>query len=238
MRTPARHADPTPPTADARLAQWVADVAPDVRVDWAAPSDAPADGPAIRIHQLALFEQSRSRARGAGPLELIARYLLTAAAPSPTTANAVLVELAFEAVGLDWLTLHNAPPGLDLWRAAGLMPRPALVIDVPIRRARPPHPVGRVLEPPIVHIADLAGVAGVVIGPGAVPVVGAEVELRPLDRLTRTDARGAFAFAATPADGAQLSLVIRARGRRLVVPLDPDASDRTALRVEFDPSEE
>jgi hypothetical protein len=125
------------------------------------------------------------------------------------------------------------PLPADLWLALGVVPRPAFVLRVPLRLARPEPTAGIVLHPIVINEAPLRSLSVRVLGPGDIPLAGARLELPSLGMAVRSDHRGHFTFPPIPIDPLPPELVISARGRVLrVAPAKHLAPDHT-LTITF-----
>lgn len=221
---------------DRELLEWLKDAAPKSAVSLAPPPAEAPEQPAVSCYLLELASAPPARGlSGAGraPLQLGLRYLVSVAAASPLEAHRVFGPLVFAAMdrpGCE-VDLHAPPPAL--WQALGVIPRPAFLLQVPLRQERPEPAAGIVLQPIVINQAPLRPLAGRVLGPGAVPLAGARLELPGLRLATRSDHRGRFTFPPIPADPLPQELVVSARGRVLhLVPQQHLGPDRT-LTITF-----
>jgi hypothetical protein len=132
----------------------------------------------------------------------------------------------------------NWSMGLELWRALGLAPRPAVLVGVPwvvAHEGPPPAPPAERLD---LQLGPTRSLAGRVIGVGRgasgatlrAPLPGARVALPDLGKSTTTDHEGRFSLAGIVArDG--FALHVAARGQRQVVRID--VADAEPLEIEF-----
>jgi hypothetical protein len=120
-----------------------------------------------------------------------------------------------------------------LWLALGVVPRPAFILRVPLRLARPEPATGIVLHPIIINDAPVRALIGRLVGPGNIPLAGARLELPSLHLATRSDHRGFFRFPPIPADPLPTELVITARGRVLRVAPKQHLGDDHILTITF-----
>lgn len=200
---------------DRSLREWIGTVLGETPVSLAPPASEEKAG--VKLYLLDLLEGPAARERRSQPLQLKLRYLVTVAAEEPEEAHRRLGELAFAALeSADFEVELGALPD-SLWRAFGVMPRPAFLLRVPLRRERPARPVRRVLEPLVVHTAPLTTLPGLVLGPGDIPLAGAQVELPSLGISARTDAYGRFELASVPAGAPAGTLRVRAKGLEIAV---------------------
>lgn len=219
-----------------QISRFVTEQLPGASVVFARPDGAaPATPRGVGLYLFALHERTRSGVREQAPLALEARFLVTAWAEKEEAAHEMLATLAFAAAEADGLTLRADPPEMAFWLAMGLPPRPALVFGAPIHRFRAVAPEAIVTHEPDVRFVTRAAVSGVLVTPKGQPIAGAEVALEPLDRRTRTDAKGRFEFAGVPLGLPTLTMVFAARGRRHVVALNGDADGFKPVQVEWEP---
>jgi hypothetical protein len=211
---------------DEHLRQWVQEVVGPVQVGSGVPGPGTDAGVALYPLGLAPSQETRS-ARRAEPHRFLLSYLVATQGEHAHEHLGTLLVAALERsewqVELDALT-----PAL--WLSLGTAPRPAFVLTVeaivprPQRRRGPP-----VTQPLEVDVTPTRGLEGRVVGPGAVPVPGARVELVGLNTHTRTDARGRFAFPVVPAAGGRVRLRISAKDREYVAAADLGGTDEPVV---------
>jgi Pvc16 N-terminal domain len=219
--------------ADARLTEWVGGVAgPDVQVALTAPANQHS-GAGVSLFLMDLVSQQPMRGQERAPLQLALRYLVTAWAEDPVAEHRLLgalVAAAMQEEGFDVL-LSPTPPAT--WSALGAAPRPAFVLQVPVRQTRPEAALPRVRGPLVVRGVALAPLAGVVLGPGDVPVASARVEVPSADAVAETDTQGRFRFPGLPVEPRQKLVRVRARGRQLDVEIaQPEGSSAVVIRFD------
>ncbi len=202
---------------DSEVKQWASAVAQDASVSLGAPGEN-GDRAQITLSLLQISDPAARRTEGGKPppLRVELRYLVTAAANTEERAHEVLGQLLFAALEHPRFEVELGGIGSDQWRALGVRLRPCFVLRVPLEVER------HVARAPMVRTVELRGapmraVAGVVVGPGEVPLAGARVGLPELDLWATTDARGGFAFACIPAQPAARQVEVRARGRSMTV---------------------
>ncbi|MGO8917416.1 MAG: hypothetical protein ACLQJR_16030 [Stellaceae bacterium] len=195
---------------DEQLKNWLASIVGGVEVSLAAPVSA-GKGRAIGLYLLELIQAPVLRGSKPPPLQILLRYLVTADAERPEDAHRMLGDLIFAAMDSPDLEVESEPVPLALWSALGVAPRPAFILRAPARVERP-QPKARRVGSLVITQAPLAPLDGVVLGPGGVPLAGAEVELPALQLFTRTDYKGRFRFP-TAAPGKDGTFVrVKARG--------------------------
>lgn len=214
--------------ADERMLEWARAIVPEVPVA-IAPPPAPDSGAGVRIHLLSINPVAAVRGLKRPPHELALRYLVTTIAADEAQAHRWLGALAFAAMDVAEWTFERAPVPVELWSAFGVAPRPAFLISVPLRLERPEKQAPLVRKPPVVRSTPIAALAGVVLGPGAVPIANATIEVPALQLFARSADDGSFRFPTVPATSA-VSLVVRARRHSRSVRAQPGE----ALLIRFD----
>jgi hypothetical protein len=219
--------------ADDLLTEWAGEVLPRATVSLARPKEE-RPGSGVSIHLLDLVEGPMPRGvRRPTVLQMSLRYLVTTWAKDERAAHRLLGELAFAAIDHEDFELDLEPLPSSFWEAVGVTPRPHVLLRVPVRRERPEPVVKRVEEPLVVHTTGMTKLEGVIVGPGDVPVPDAFIELPELQRYTRSDGKGRFAFSGLPADPPVGKVRIHAKGRDFS--LRPDGSvDGRGMLIELD----
>jgi hypothetical protein len=222
---------------DQRLSQWVATIVEDVPVTFAIPKDAqPGRGVSLYLCDMAGRPAARSERRP--PLQILVRYVVSAWAEQAETAHRIVGELMFAAMQQAEFEVPAEAVAPGLWRALGVPPRPAFLLGVLLRRERPEARATLVRQPLVLGASPLGNLSGRVVGPGALPVPGARVEVPSLQRSTRTDADGRFRFGALPIEPPITRVDVSAKGRRISI--DPRAAVASGepLTIELQPTEE
>lgn len=221
------------PQAEARLvADWVRPaLGAGVEVRFGPTDDAGLRGGGAKAVVLTLLDIAPCPAARRGstpaPLQLRARYLVSTVGFDASERAQCLADLAFQAGPQIRVELDPAPtPGF--WRALGTAARPALIAAVLVERKRPAHAVPRVREPLITRWAPTRPISGVIVGPGNIPIAGALVELEGSPQSTYSNARGEFGFRSVPGTDPPPTLLVRAKGTELRVPV---AEDRLVIEV-------
>ncbi len=215
--------------AGERLRAWVAAVAGAVveraTVSLDPPSPA-ADGRGVGLYLVELGPAPAGQGAGRPPLRLALRYLVTSWAEAPEVAHRLLGALAFAAMEVTELELELElrPLSPEAWAAFGVLPRPSFFLRLPVQLARPAPSAPPVLKPLVVHAVPTVALEGLVVGPGDVPLPGAQVELPGLKLTALTDGAGRFRFPRVPAAPETQALRVLARGRerRLTASTAPD----------------
>jgi hypothetical protein len=219
--------------ADARLREWLAEkIAADVALSVGRP-DAPFPEHGVGFYLLEIIPAPPARATQAPPFQIFLRYLITTADPDATVAHKLLGTLVFAALADETIDVEPAPVPLEMWRAFGVPPRPALVVRLPLRIEREQRVAPRVRQPLEIGSASLDTVLGVVVGPGDLPVMNARVEELGTGVTTLTDYAGRFRFARLPVQGTALRFRVSAKGVQTDVVRErgAEASQRMTIRL-------
>ncbi|XXF77107.1 carboxypeptidase regulatory-like domain-containing protein [Myxococcaceae bacterium GXIMD 01537] len=223
---------------DQRLKAWTGRVLGEVPVSLAAPDPRSVEN-GVCLYLLELGSLPPPRTEKRPPLQLAACYLVTVGAESPERAHFLLGELAFAAMDEKDFEVDLTPVPVAVWTGLGVLPRPSFRLRVPVRRERAMPAVPRVRLPLVAHALPISdSLAGVVVGPGDVPVPGALVELPSLRLSTRTDARGTFRFPSVPPASTLGRLEVRARGEVLALGAEALATEGSPLVIRLPLKEE
>ena len=203
--------------ADTWLADWAGTVAgTGVEVALTAPTDA-RSGAGVSLFLMDMASLPPMRGQRRAPLQLALRYLVTVWAGDPSAEHRLLGRLVAAAMQEERFEVLLAPTPPETWLALGAAPRPAFVLQVPVRQPRPEPVTPRVRGPLVVQGVALAPLSGIVLGPGDVPVANARVEVPSADASAETGPDGRFRFANLPVEPRQKLVRVRARGRQLDV---------------------
>jgi hypothetical protein len=198
------------PRVDSELSDWVAQVLPGVAVRHSEPS-VPPDSPCVNLYLYRLASApTLQRSRGASPAVTL-RYLVTAHGTDAEQTHGMLGKLLFEAMQHPDYVVDLDAATEGFWQAFGLTPRPAFVLDAPLRIERVPA-TPRVRHYPRVNTVPAVAFRGILLGPGDVPISGARIALADVNQHTRTDDEGRFRFAAVPPKPSRKRLRIAAKG--------------------------
>jgi hypothetical protein len=215
------------------LAVWLSTVDIEAWIGDPGAGDAPAGGLcAWPIAVLADQEVRGSTLRQ--PMRLRVRYLVTAGGEPGGADAARLLDpvLSAAAAGASVAVVFDPVP-VELWRAMGLRPRAALLVDVPaqVERATPRVPLVR--GPLTLNGTPMRPLRGRVVGPGDVPLAGIRVEAPVIGASTYTDNGGRFTFDGLPA-GDPARLVLAGRGRQFEAEVSTDADAPALIRCDFE----
>jgi hypothetical protein len=175
-----------------------------------------------------LPEQELRPGTGANPVRLRLRYLLCAGRAGDLGP---LDRLLAASVGGPYPPLFEPVPE-QIWASAHAAPRPAFYVDVVAHLERPRTPAPRVTERLRLQTAPMREVAGVVLGPGDVPVPGLRVETGDGLAAVHTDGNGRFVLPGLPADR-PLTLRLSGRGRQFHHQVPADDPRPAVIRCEF-----
>jgi hypothetical protein len=218
---------------DQRLSAWIKETL-DVDIVSLAPPGAQEDDSGVSLYLLELADAPPLRTTRRSPLQLTLRYLVTTWAKEITEAHRLLGELALATMEQTDFELDLAPLPAETWTALGLVPQPAFILRVPLRRERPERPTPYVRERLDVRAGPSRSFAGRLLGPEEIPIADATVEVPSLGARTRTDGQGRFVFAHVPVDPPIRHLLVRAKGRLLNVTLGTEITEEEPLVIHMD----
>jgi hypothetical protein len=219
--------------ADVRLADWAGAVAgTGVEVALTAPANG-RSGAGVSLFLMDMVSLQPMRGQRRAPLQLALRYLVTAWAGDPAAEHRLLGQLVAAAMQEEGFEVLLAPTSPETWLALGVAPRPAFVLQVPVRQLRPEPAVPRVRGPLVVQGVALAPLSGIVLGPGDVPVASARVEVPSANAAAETGPDGRFRFPNLPVEPRQKLVRVRARGRQLDVEI-AQPEDSSPVVIHFD----
>lgn len=218
--------------ADSYLRQWVVNCLGEIPISFAPPNDQ-LTGKGVSLFLLELLETPPASTNTIAPVQFSARYLVTTWG-EPEQAHQLLGELvlaALEGLPADMeMALETVPA--QLWLALHVLPRPSFFLHLLIRKPRPEPEIKYVTQPLVIEMTPTTALVGVVLGSGAMPMVGARIECPALDLSTVTDQKGRFRFGNVPASLA-LRLIIKAKGRQLSITTHQLTSDEHPLIIQF-----
>jgi hypothetical protein len=219
-------------TAEDRLRSWICSVDPDARVSLEAPGEQ-REGRGVSVYLLDIAPQPPARGAARPPLQLWLRYLVTTWAEDPSAANRLLVELAYAAMEQTDLELDTTGATAATWTALQAVARPSFVIRVTARRMRTRPAAPPVLHPLRLRPTQVAIVAGLVRGPGGIPLADATVAMPDVAREATTDRHGRFQLTGVPGPPVATHIVVRAKGTETVVKLPKNPARARALVIDI-----
>jgi hypothetical protein len=215
---------------DRQLTGWVEEVLPAVTVTLDGPATATAD---VGLHLFEIEELPPARAEERRLVQVRLGYLVTTSGDDVALAHKRLGDLLFAALTHPDYGVRFPRDVGEFWRAAGVSPRAAFILTVPLRQT-----VEREAAPPVQEGLRVEGVRsrameGILLGPGDVPISDAFIELLSLALTTRSDTRGRFRFAAIPATPAKQQLRVRAKARDFPFTVDSSKPSPFVLRLDL-----
>jgi hypothetical protein len=223
-------------SADQDLRDWVESVLPDVEISFAPPAT-DWDNAIVNLYLIELRDAGTRRSpRQEAQAQVSLRYLISTWAADNIESHRMLGALLFAALERREFEIDLNPLPPETWTALGTLPRPAFVLQTPVRLPRGGRTAPIVRAPLVIEHAPTARLEGVVVGPDDVPISDAQVELAGLGHVTRTDRAGRFRFGIVPAGERALELRIEARGlsARVSAPELPETGEQLVIR--FDPA--
>lgn len=176
----------------------------------------------VNLHLLSIAPhvQATTRVERRTESQIVLRYLATSWAEQSDTAESLLCTLAFQLLGRgasgpdgrSEIVVEATPPPFEVLAALGLPPRPALMLGLPLVHVEVAQAARRVAHPPIVRSEVSGTLWGILLGPDDSPIAAAQVEFPAFGRVTETDPAGQFRFTSVPADLADQTIRVRARG--------------------------
>ncbi|HEY7072432.1 MAG TPA: carboxypeptidase regulatory-like domain-containing protein [Acidimicrobiales bacterium] len=229
--------------ADDKLRAWLQAAAGGADVVAGPPRDAPEDTPAgkkatLGAYLLAIEPVPRvaTDKYHPAPVVLHLRYLVVPEGPDDRAALELvdrLLEATYDTPLPGDLDVDLAPAPTDVWQALGARPRPAVTVQLTARFQPRPAEVEYVREQLHVVGTGVRSLGGRVLGPGDIPLAGAEVVVAATRASTRTSNSGTFRFPAVPTGPDPVRLAIRAKGRTFSVDVDPSDGEPVVVRCDL-----
>lgn len=189
---------------------------------------------AVAVYPLGLAAEQQAAADQPGePLRFRARYLVASADQQAWDALTDLLVAVREQPG--W-TIDLEPLPAEMWLALQVRPCPSFVLEVQAARTRPAPDRAPLARGPLdLRITRPRDVEGMVVTPSGTGIPAARVELIGQGRVTTTDARGRFTFAAVPreTDG-PLRLRVLAKGQSFSKHARFDSSEASVITCELE----
>lgn len=219
--------------ASQQLEQWICKTLGLASVSFAPPG-ATKGKAGISCYLLELVENPPLRGARRAPLQLALHYLVTSWADSHEASQRLLGDLIFAAMEHEEYEVLLRPLPAEMWRALGTVPQPCFLLRVLVRVDREERRVPRVREPVAIDGAPVVQLHGIVLGPGDIPISGAQVELPALQRVTRTDSQGRFRINGVAPEPRVKQLRIRAKGETLDISVEQPALAEEPVLIHFD----
>jgi hypothetical protein len=216
---------------DRQLKDWAMTVVGDVEVSLHPPGK-PIQGRTVGLYLMDLSRVQTPRGQDPPPHQVLLRYLVTTSSENCEEAHHMLDELMFAALANTSFEVESEPIPVSLWSALDVVPRPAFIVRVPLRRERPKRIVPMVRQPVVVETSAIMSLQGVVVGPGDVPLMGARVEMPELHVSATTDHNGRFRFGGVPVAPTKKKLRVRAKGRELTIEADTEGERSQNLMIQ------
>lgn len=221
---------------DERLERWAENVLGVGIVSLTLPDPA-TSGRSVSVYLLDLVQGPPARGVPQPYLDLTLRYLVTAWAPQPADSHRLLGDLLFAAAADPDFEVELGSPGVEVWTALAVPPRPAFVLRVPFRKELPVRRAPLVRRRITIELAPAGPLTGFCVGPGELPLSGALVELPALNVSTRADRDGRFAFSTVPQGSTPLLVRATAKGKTITVDAGARANGVEPLMIQFDLTE-
>lgn len=222
---------------DEHLKAWLMSIVDGTEVSLATPV-APEKGRTIGLYLLEVIPMPILRGGARRPPRQFAlRYLITTGGESPEEAHQMLGKLILAAMENPDFEVESEPLALGMWTALGAAPRPSLVLRAPLRVERP-QLQGQRVHSLSVSRAQMLPLEGLVLGPGDIPLAGAQVEVPAQQLFTHTDYRGRFRFPALGSGPRGTVLRVRARGFELTASVADSERTGKPLTLRFERMEE
>lgn len=191
----------------------------------------PALADAIEIRLLAM--RPKPEPRGWQPLDMLSLdYLVAVRLADPLAEHRVTADLMFALNEDPDFTLVDETASAAC-QALALPVSAGLIVRGTIARGRPAEDVPLVRHPLTAKLGDLAVVRGRILGPGAIPIANAKVQLIGLDTVARTGPDGQFRLVAPPLP-TNTKLRVRAQARGFAAEEDVIPGEATIVTLSME----
>lgn len=201
---------------ESRLREWVSGTST-AGTSFGLPPKEPAEKEQVHFYLLDLLNKPRPHVGTKRPAaQIVLRYLAMVTSPESGKEGRLACELLFDAMDNLDIETETDPVPISLWSALGIPPQPGFIFRIGVVRLRDQvdAPIVRKI---VVRSSPIVGMNGTVLGPGALPLVNAVVEMPTLKTSVRTDEAGRFNFPAVPPEPPEVELVVKARGKEMSV---------------------
>ena len=205
---------------DNQILQWTTEVLGESIATLGPPAQAQ-KGRGVGVYLLDVTPEPREHLTRRPRLQAWLRYLITCWDESGPEAHRLLGALLESAMQHPEFEIVTEPPSAEVWKAFGVAPQPCLTLRTRTWKELEPRPV-KLVRRAVFETVPGRPLQGVVLGPEAIPICDAVVELPGLHLWTRTGRHGEFEFPQVPVTGLG-SLRVRARGREMTVDLGSEA---------------
>jgi carboxypeptidase family protein len=201
------------------LVAWAGSVLPKTQAA-AKPLGARERVPGVDIRLLGLAPKAQPRTHN--PPDIVdLDFLVTVQLADAYEEERALAELLLAAAERSDFEIVAGRTAAELCATLGIPVAAGFVVRTPLARERERRRAPLVRFPLIVEAADLTVLEGIVTGPGDVPIAGAHVTVKGLDKDARTDRDGRFVIRGVPREKDGLALNVKARGVELDAPAVP-----------------
>ena len=225
--------------ADQYLKEWLATILPGTRVELTAPQEV-STGEGVSLYLMDLEAKPFTHESLKPAWQVGLNYLVTTWAEQPEVAHRLLGELVFAALEKPEFEVELNSLPVESWTCYRLIPRPYFVLKFPVRKPRQLPAPKYVTQPLSVKNTGVTKLYGLAIGPGDVPISGAQVIIPALRQVQYTDMNGRFSFPLFP--GPLNFRTVRIKVKNQVQEVTPDphqpTSEKTPLVIRFDLPEE
>lgn len=196
---------------DQLLKGWVSSVADNARISLSLEEKPDADL-SVSLYLMDILNMPVSGQGRNLPLQVRLRYLVSTVAENMEEAHQLLGKLLFSAMEKPEYEVGLESVDMRVWLAAGVAPRPAFYLSLPMRMERAGH-ARLIRTPPELVYRKMRKLDGVLMGPGNVPVPNGRIELADSKLSTNADEQGRFHFSAIPDKPLKRKFFICAKGQ-------------------------
>jgi hypothetical protein len=216
---------------DSRLTSWADGVVGAGLSGLAAPA-AQQGARGVSLYLIDVIPSPPPRAARRVRLEVSLRYLVSAWSQDHVEAHRLLGDLLFAALSNSDFSVESGPVPAEVWQSLAVPQRPAFLMRVPVSKDLPERPV-KYVRKLVLQTTSSTSLAGLVTGPGDIPLSGALVELPSLNLAARTDPRGRFGFPNVAAEPSDQILRVRAKGREQTFRTAENKGPDGIVRIQF-----
>ncbi len=217
--------------ADQRIVEWTKEVLGEAIATMGPPVQGQ-KGRGVGVYLLDVMPEPREHVAARPRLQACLKYLITCWDESGAEAHRLLDKLLEAAMQHPDFEIVAESLSPTLWRAFGVAPQPCVMLRMRTWKELETKPV-KLVRKVVMDTVPGRPLYGVVLGPEAIPICEAYVELPSLRLTTRTDRQGRFEFANVPAGGGIGNLQVRARGREMTVDLHDAAPSDLTINFEI-----
>ena len=221
--------------ADQYLKEWIGSILPGTRIDLAAPQEN-STGQGVNLYLLDLQSKPPDHESTQKSWQIGLIYLVSTWAEEPEAAHRLLGDLAFAALEEGEFEVEFGSLPVETWAGYRLMHRPYFLLKMAVHKPRQAPAPKYVTQPLSVKETEITRLYGLAVGPGDVPISGAQVTIPALRQVRYTDTNGRFTFPLVPGGPNFRTLQIKFKGQVLeVIPnSNQPNSEKTPLVIRFD----